>query len=337
MNLATGVANRGRVTDKEMGRRLLLGLFFGFVVVLGLLFYADLSAVRHALGRFTWAYLPFILGLTAMNYLLRFVKWHYYLRLVGVRALSWRESLAIFLAGFSMTPTPAKAGEAAKAYWLKQMAGTPVARTLPVVMAERLSDGLAMLLLASAGILAYPAYRPLFAVVLGVLGAGILLVQARPLALRLLMLLERLPLVARFGHSLRAFYESSFRLLRLRPLLLAVGLGTISWAGEGVAFYLVLVGLGLSASPTLLFQAIFILAFSTIIGAVSTLPGGLGAAEVSLGAMLQLLVGLERGLAGTATLMIRLGTLWFGVLLGLLVLARYHRQLFGARGVRGGR
>ncbi|RMF30532.1 MAG: TIGR00374 family protein [Chloroflexi bacterium] len=185
------------------------------------------------------------------------------------------------------------------------------------------------LLLASAGILIYPAYRPLFAFVLGVLGAGVLLIQVRPLALRGLMLLERLPLVARFGHSLRAFYESSFRLLRLRPLLLAVGLGTVSWAGEGVAFYLVLIGLGLPPSPTLLFQAVFILAFSTIVGAVSTLPGGLGAAEVSLGAMLQLLVGLERGLAGTATLMIRLGTLWFGVLLGLLMLARYHRRFFG--------
>ena len=63
--------------------------------------------------------------------------------------------------------------------------------------------------------------------------------------------------------------------------------------------------------------AVFILSFSTVIGAASALPGGLGAAEASITAMLSLLVGLNREAASTATLLIRFATLWFGVLLGL--------------------
>ncbi len=52
-------------------------------------------------------------------------------------------------------------------------------------------------------------------------------------------------------------------------------------------------------------------------GAVSFLPGGLGGAEA---AMLTLLIygGLELPEAAAVTLVIRITTLWFAVLLGLL-------------------
>jgi uncharacterized protein (TIRG00374 family) len=238
------------------------------------------------------------------------------------------DSLALFVGGFTLAVSPGKVAEVLKSVVLKRMVGTPVSRSVPVVLAERLSDGLAMLLLASAGVLAYPQYWPVFALVIGGLVAGIVIVQIRPLALRLLALLGRLPLISRYAVELESFYESSYELLRLKNLVFAVGLGTVSWAGEGVAFYLILLGLGLPPSADLLFQAIFILAFSTIVGAVSGLPGGLGAAEVSVGAMLQALVGIGRTMTGTATLLVRFCTLWFGVLLGLLSLLLFRRRLF---------
>ena len=68
--------------------------------------------------------------------------------------------------------------------------------------------------------------------------------------------------------------------------------------------------------------AVFTLAFSTIVGAVSALPGGLGAAELSITGMLSLLLGLSVGTSAAATLIIRFATLWFGVTLGLLVWTR---------------
>jgi uncharacterized protein (TIRG00374 family) len=165
--------------------------------------------------------------------------------------------------------------------------------------------------------------------ILAVLVGGIILIQIRPLALGLLGIAENLLLVSRFAHSLHEFYESSYELLSLKNLAVAVGLGTVSWAGEGVAFFLVLKGLGIEPTTMLLFQAIFILAFSVIVGGASTLPGGLGAAEVSLAGMLAFVVGLPRETSATAALLIRFFTLWFGVTLGFLVLALYRRRLFG--------
>jgi uncharacterized protein (TIRG00374 family) len=298
-----------------------IGLALGLAVIIGLALVADIRAVGRTLNQFTWAYAPAILGLTLFNYALRFLKWHYYVRLIGGRGLRWTDSLRLFVAGFPLALSPGKLAEPLKAVWLRQYAGVPVARGIPVVAAERLSDGLAVLLLSTVGVIAYPQYWPGFALVLvGLLGI-IVVSQVRPLALWLLALAARLPLVARFAPQLREFYEGAYQLFSPRSTLVAVGLGVVSWLGEGLGFYLVLRGLGLPPALSTASVAVFVLSFSTIVGAVSSLPGGLGAAEASIAGLLALTLGVAGDLAATAALLIRFFTLWFGVLLGLAVLA----------------
>jgi uncharacterized protein (TIRG00374 family) len=299
--------------------RLLVGLALGFLVALGLALYGDVRAVRGQLASFQWSLLPLILTATLFNYTLRFFKWHYYLALIGVRDLPWMQSARLFVAGFPLAVTPGKAGEAMKALWLKAQTGTPAARGVTVVLAERISDGLAVLILSTLGVISYPRFWPLFLGVLSVLLALILLSQIRPLAERALHLAARLPLLNSLSHQLQVFYEGANLLFRPRPTLLAAGLGTIAWFGEGVAMYYVLRGLRVPAGAETLSMAVFVLSFSTVIGAISALPGGLGAAEVSIAAMLTLLMGLPAEDAASATLLIRFATLWFGVSLGLCV------------------
>jgi uncharacterized protein (TIRG00374 family) len=96
-------------------------------------------------------------------------------------------------------------------------------------------------------------------------------------------------------------------------------LGFFAWLAEGIGLYLILLGLGVQPGWEMLSIAIFVLSFSTVIGAISALPGGLIAAEGSIAAMLVFLLSLSRSSAAAATLLIRFGTLWFGVSLGLIV------------------
>ncbi len=299
-------------------RRLLFGLLFGFLVLLALALFSDVRQVGAQVRAFHWGYLPAVLALTLFNYLLRGVKFHYYLRQIGAR-LPMRTSFLIFVAGFPLAVTPGKAGEALKGVWIEQQSDIPAARGVAVVLAERISDGLAVLLLSTLGVIAYPRYWPAFALILTLLLGVILVSQIRPLAEALLDFGERLPLVSRFVHHLREFYEGSFTLFRPQATLLAVALGVVSWLGEGVGFYLILRGLGLPAGGQTLSIAVFTLSFSTVVGAASALPGGLGAAEASIAGMLVLLLGVPQGQAAAATLLIRFATLWFGVGLGLLV------------------
>lgn len=314
--------------------KLLLSFAFGLLVLLALGLYADVSQVAGNLGAFDWELLPLILGLTLFNYALRFGKWHYYLGQLGVRGISLADSAVIFVSGMTMVMTPGKVGELLKSYLLKQVTGTPVSASAPIVVAERLTDGLAMLLLASFGLLLYPQGWPLLAVIAAGGLALVIVSQQRVLVLRLLEATAAHHRLSRLAHSMRSFYESTYQLFGLKNLLLAVAVGFVSWAGECLAFYWVLVGFGLEATATLLVQATFVLALSTLVGSVSMLPGGLGVADGSVTGLLQLLTSVGGGVAVAATIVIRFCTLWFGVSLGILTLVLFRSRFAQASALR---
>lgn len=311
-------------------RRMIPGLLLGFVALIGLGLVGDLRLVGEQINKFNFWMFPAALGFTLFNYTLRFLKWHLYIRQVGAKELRWTQSLRLFVAGFPLAVTPGKAGEVLKGVWLHSLTGVPVARGISVVVAERISDGLAVLGLSSVGVVAYPQYWPAFALILLALVGIVGISQIRPAALGLLALGERISFLRRFVGGLREFYEGSFTLFRPGITLLAVGLGAVSWLGEGVGFYLLLLGLGLPAGWELFSLAVFTLSFSTLIGGASALPGGLGAAEASIAGMLALLGGIPTATASAATLLIRLATLWFGVSLGLVTWI-FSRDLLGLK------
>ncbi len=326
---------------KNLRNQLVIGALIGAAVVVALLLYTDLQEFGAYLRDFPPIFILPVLALTLYNYFIRWLKWQYYLRLIGVTDFPAVDSAALFVSGFVLALSPGKVAELLKAAVLRGMTGTPFARSAPIILAERVTDGLGMMVLAAVGfggVLASSAgqndamlrYLPSYLVVLAILLAGVLAIQIRPLFLWLLGIMERLPLVGRAGHSLHELYESSYELFRPRPLTISVALGVVSWAGECVGFFFILWGLGLEPTWLLFWQSMFILAASTIIGAVSGLPGGLGAAEVSIAGLVQVLVlGAENpGFGGTAALLVRLSTLWFAVLLGLLTAFAFRRRLF---------
>ncbi len=323
----------GVLAGGSVRAKLILGLALDLIVVAGLAVYADFSKMVAVLRRFEWWLVPFILSFTLFNYALRFYKWDVYLRLIGATGVPRGDSLLIFLSGMAMAMTPGKVGEVLKSYLLKQVRGTPIATSAPIVMAERLTDGVAMLVLASVGLVLFNYGTAILVGIALFVVVFLLVFQNRALAGRLLTLGERLPVVSRGIHHFHAFYESSYELFRLPNLLFGVGIGVISWSGEVVAFVLVMLGLGLQFSALLVVICAFILSASTLIGSVTLLPGGLGTADASITGMLQflvpvyLMVPMPQDTAVAATLLIRFATLWFGVGLGLLSLMFMQRRL----------
>lgn len=314
--------------NRTILRRLIPGLILGFIVILGLSLLGDIQQVSLTILRFRWEYFAVALGFTLLNYTLRFIKWHFYLSQIGIRNLPILESLRLFVAGFPLAVTPGKVGEVLKGIWLMRQTGVPVGRGVSVVVAERVSDGLAVLALSTLGVISFPRFWPVFILVLVALLAVVILSQIRPAAYWLLDQGDKLAFFRKISTSAREFYEGSFALFRPGATLLAVLLGTVSWLGEGIGFYFILIGLGLPPSAEMMAVAIFVLAFSTIIGAASALPGGLGATEASIAGLLTLALHDNPSLTAVATVLIRLATLWFGVGLGLLTWL-FSPHLFG--------
>ena len=96
-------------------------------------------------------------------------------------------------------------------------------------------------------------------------------------------------------------------------------LSTIGWFFECLAAYVCMRGLGVDIS---LMLTTFIFVFASLAGALSMIPGGLGVAE---GSMTGLFVanGIDRGAAVAGTMLIRLVTFWFAILLGLISISLY--------------
>jgi uncharacterized protein (TIRG00374 family) len=262
--------------------------------------------------------------LASANYLVRFVRWQYYLRVLGL-SVPAGESFLVFLGGFALTVTPGKLGEVLKAFLLRESRGIPAARTAPTVVAERFTDLVGLLLLAAAGAFHFDVDRRFLVAAALLIVIGLVVVSIEPLARGLLALVGRLPGARRFSPKLGEFYDSTAALLRPLPLLLSVVLSAVSWMFECLAFWIV-VG-GFPGASVGLEAATFIYATMTIVGALSFLPGGLGVTEAGmLGLLGKLGTGTGHGVATAATFVTRLCTLWFAVAVGLAALVLFARR-----------
>lgn len=299
-------------------QRVIISLVLAALVYLAMTFYADAPRLFAAFTKFDWRFLPLALIATLANYVLRFVRWHYYLDVIGVKDVPRRDSLLIFLSGFALTMTPGKLGEVLKSFLLKSRYGTPVSYSASIILTERLTDVLGMLILAAAGLALFPVGIGALAIVLIVTAVFVLIVQQRNLMERLLDVFARLPILGRFANLARNMYESAYLMLRAKPLLIAILLATAAWFGECIAFFFVLLGIGLVPNFLLVIQSTFIYAAASLFGAVSMLPGGLGATEASMALLLEQIVNVAREQAVAATLIVRLCTLWFAVLIGVI-------------------
>lgn len=313
--------------------RILAGVVLAVIVASALALFGDVRSLGAALEQFNWWILAPVVGLTLINYALRWVKWHVYLRIVGVPRFSHAESALAFLSAFSMSLTPGKVGEIIKAVHVHRLTNSPVSRVAAVIAAERITDGLAMIGLAAVGFLQFSQGRSVMGAA-AVLGIGAVVLLRHPtvlqtITLRLATVPTIGPVIGKVVHHVEGFLDASNALYTPRLVVGSVALGMVSWFCECVALFLILIGLGLDASWELLLIATFVLSVSSVLGALSMLPGGLGVAEASMAGLLILLItgsGFTRADAAAATLLIRFATLWFGVLLGMIALLILQRR-----------
>lgn len=307
----------------KLGRRVVTGVVIGVVVYALIALWTDVRAVAGELSRFPPEVFLGALGLSVINYCVRLGKWHYYLEVLEL-GVDRRTSAVVFVAGLTMSITPGKVGEVLKSVLLQRTHDLAVARTAPIVIAERLTDLLGLFVIAALGIGVFDFGRWAFVFILAAIVAGVVALSSTSFVKWLLNCVERLPFGARVRPRLEEAYDSMRLLIRLRPLAIGTSLSAVSWSMEALAFFWILDTLGGNAEPLL---AAFVFAMTTILGAVSFLPGGLGVTEgTMIGALLLFDVFASEVVATTATYLIRLATLWFAVVLGIFGMAWFSRM-----------
>ncbi|HIF42821.1 MAG TPA: flippase-like domain-containing protein [Dehalococcoidia bacterium] len=284
-----------------------------FVALVG---YGDFGGTIDEIGNMSISNLLAGLGLALSNYLLRFLRWAFYLKVLKIEAPVDISAL-VFLSGLAMSVTPGKAGELVKCYLLNSKTQVPVSRSAPVVVMERLTDVISVIILGLTGFVLLPVpVIMVLAVALVVSVIGLMFALSRH-ALRL----TGLPILSKWSELLRDSQEGFKELAAPRVMVVGVAIGAVAWFAEGLALWVILRGIG---SEIDLVRALPIYAAATLVGAVTALPGGLVGTEGSMLAFLQQ-SGVTRAGASAGTVLIRLVTLWFAVLVGLLALLALRR------------
>ena len=306
---------------EKLKKNLAISFLITAIVFFAIILYSDFNAVIDSFIKFNWLLLPVLLLLSAGNYFVRFIKWEYYLRLLGIK-IPLNLSLKIFFSGLSMSASPGKAGEILKSFLLKEIFNEPISKTASVIFAERLTDFLSLTFLAIIGIYFFNYSAVWIYFVLIIFMTLIIVISSSRIAGSLIGFAKKYPFLKSHTSKIINLYQSAYILLQPKPLIGMILVSIFSWSFECFAFYLILINFDVSIT---VLYATFVYSFSTIAGAISMFPGGIGVTEGSLSLIL-VNSGILKETAVASTFIIRASTLWFAVILGLIVLFIYQRK-----------
>lgn len=261
-----------------------------------------------------YSILPALMLLSLVSYLVRYARWYWLMARVGGRIPPVRGFVA-YLTGFAFTATPAKVGELLRIRYFQPM-GVPPAMVVSAFVYERVVDLIVVLCIAAAAATKFGLLKVVVVFAMFVLAIVLVLAIFPDRLTRLASYLERrqLPWLARYIDIFARGFAHTTVWLKPLDLLVAFMTGLAAWGLTAYAFVLLLAHLG-ETVPTLLAFSIYPAAM--LVGAASMLPGSIGSTEAAL---IALLVGVGVSVVnGTlAAIGIRIVTLWFATLLGLV-------------------
>ncbi|PCJ44167.1 MAG: TIGR00374 family protein [Moraxellaceae bacterium] len=293
-------------------RPLFISIIIAIALYFGAIFMGDYQATKDALAKIPLSGWIIILGLSLVNYVLRYGRWDWYIRELSQVKIPLKRHFCYYLAGFALSTTPGKAGETIRSLYLKKH-GVSYNQSISSFFVERFLDLITIVLLSTLVAFQFDDYAVLVIIVGLVIFAALPLIHSSWLIDRLNWLAVKVPKFAIGKGHLVKLLNSSTVLLKNRVLYGGLVIGILAWTAEGVGFWLVLEYLGQDVDIAL---AISIYGIAVLIGALSFLPGGLGSTEAVMGGLL-IASGVDSSVAIAATLVCRIATLWFAVFIGL--------------------
>lgn len=299
-------------------------VLFAVVVYMLMGVYADFEKLISVMKDFDWIFIFALFLLTTINYLFRFLKWDFFLKRAGVH-LSLKDNLFVFFSGLSMIITPGKIGEIWKGWLIKDITGEELSKTIPVVIVERITDVLGLVILALLGVLYYNEGIYLILTLLSIFAGFFIAIRSKIISKKLISIMENRS--GKYAENIKTMHNTFEKTMEPKGLIGMSLLSAFAWFFECVGMYLVVRGFEESISMTL---ATFIFSFASLAGAVSMIPGGIGVAEATISGLLQFF-GMAPTVSIGIAIIVRFGTLWYGAIMGLSAYLLFKKKIGGAK------
>ena len=299
-----------------------LVILFAVVVYLIMGIYADFGSLLTAIEKFNWIFIPLMIILVLIAYFIRFLKWSLFLKSADVH-LKLKDNLFVFFSGMGMIITPAKVGEIWKGWLIRDINGEKLSKTVPVVITDRVTDVIGLVILSLLGILYYKEGIYILAALLLIFAAFFVAIKSEKISGMIISILEKR--AGKYSKDIKTMHATFLQLMHPKNMVGLSFLSAFAWFFECLALYFVILGFGQSLSVLL---STFVFSFASLIGAISMIPGGLGIAEATISGMLQYF-GLTSVDSVGVAIIIRFGTLWFGAILGFLIHFIFKKRIMG--------
>lgn len=299
-----------------------LVILFAVVVYLIMGIYADFGSLLTAIEKFNWVFIPLMIILVIIAYFIRFLKWSLFLKSADVH-LKLKDNLFVFFSGMGMIITPAKVGEIWKGWLIRDINGEKLSKTVPVVITDRVTDVIGLVILSLLGILYYKEGIYILAALLLIFAAFFVAIKSEKISGMVISILEKR--AGKYSKDIKTMHATFLQLMHPKNMVGLSFLSAFAWFFECLALYFVILGFGQSLSVLL---STFVFSFASLIGAISMIPGGLGIAEATISGMLQYF-GLTSVDSVGVAIIIRFGTLWFGAILGFLIHFIFKKRIMG--------
>ncbi len=237
------------------------------------------------------------------------------MKLIGIK-IPLSKNFPIYMSLYSMNITPGRVGRIIAGYTINMVTGVKFMTVAPAVTMDIFSDFLGFALLALITSFFFHRlfiYVLIFVVLLSI--SFLVIIDQR--LYHFVIKGRRGKLFKRFIPHINRYYSSQNNLNRpvvyLTSLLFTMPADILNSS----ALYLSLLAIGVHAN---FITVLFIFAAAQIFGMVSTLPGSIGVADVTMIALLGTMLDLSGPMSTAATIMARTATLWFGVIIGTIFL-----------------
>jgi len=306
--------------------------WIGIIISLVCLYFAfqgiQFDKVMEALRDFNYLWLIPASIVFLVSYVARVFRWQ--LLFVPQRVRTNGVFHALNIGYFLSNILPARLGDLVRAYLIGQMENVSKARALSTVVVERLSDGLAVVVLLAITALFVPnipdvAKQGALGVAAGGIAGIVFLLALSFQKERGLRLLRRLTGWIPFAQNPRLWgildsLIDGFAILRSPRPLIGVGLwALIAWITGGIMWWVVMIGMNLQTDGSLLpLQAAFLaMTITSLAVIVPSSPGYIGVFHFGVQVTLNTVFGVDKSAALSYAFIIHAFTYVWLIVLGI--------------------
>jgi len=300
----------------KLDNRLILILISVVGIYAIFLFISDYNIISEKISSFKINYLPLILFFVSASWIPLIIKWHFLLKNSEVD-IPLTKSIAIFFSGVAFEITPGQIGALIKSQILKTSYNIPRTKTVPIVIVEKVYDLIGAILASVIGIIILGMEIYLIAIAISVLAFIFFFMYYKPASELFFNRITKLKFFSKYIENISGFYETVQKSTNVRAATICILLALAYWFMVSAAAYYTLISFDVNIVDYLKVLAIY--STSTLLGAISFIPAGIGITEGSIAGLFTL-NGIDVSTALILAVMIRIFTLWYSVSVGFIAL-----------------